>query len=505
MKKYILISISFFFLVGSCSLETENPNDTASSEFWVNEKAATEGLIAVYNTLGRLGTYKIWFHCVTDARSDEAFSRSPWPDLSNVSKFTFTDYNFVTNYDVFHDHYRGIYRANQVIFNLPDIEMDDVLKSRYIAEAKFLRALYYYNLVNLYGDVPLIDTLLVSTEGMPQQGTEAIWNLIIKDLNSAQTYLPEKYDDSENHELGRATWGAATGLLAKCYMQMHEWGLAADQLEDIIDSRIYGLDPVFANNFDMLNGENNVESLFEVQFSDVFPIGWHEEAYASAPLGCAKGRFFSPIGWSDWEATSFLLDAFKAYGQKYLGDPLGDLRLDVSLIHPESKDTFYGGRVYQQLQFRNSSARGSQWLRKYLADNYVTDAETDNFATNIKVIRYADILLLYAEALNNLGTGNPLDYINMVRNRSFIPDLEGTYSKEELQSIIEEERLIELSGENQRFFDLMRWGYLDDPEKIEILKNNDPEFSNFEPYKKYLPIPTSEVDLNSGVEQSGNW
>jgi len=107
--------------------------------------------------------------------------------------------------------------------------------------------------------------------------------------------------------------------------------------------------------------------------------------------------------------------------------------------------------------------------------------------------------------LNNLGTGNPLDYINKVRNRSFIPDLEGSYSKEELQYIIEEERLIELSGENQRFFDLMRWGYLDDPEKINILKNNDPEFNNFEPYKKYLPIPTSEVDLNSGVEQSGNW
>ena len=215
----------------------------------------------------QLGTYRRWLNFAFDIRDDEGFSQSPWNELRDFTRFIIGSYDFEVNFVICRDHYRGITRCNQVIDKVPGIAgMDATLQKQIVAEAKFLRALYYFNLVSLYGNVPLALQPPASLNVFPAQANEAqVWAQVIKDLQEAQPDLPLSYS---GNDLGRATRGAATTLLGKAYMQNRRWADASAQFTQVINSNLYRIDNVpYINNF-RHTSENNAESIFEVQFND---------------------------------------------------------------------------------------------------------------------------------------------------------------------------------------------------------------------------------------------
>ncbi|MBN1598488.1 MAG: RagB/SusD family nutrient uptake outer membrane protein [Bacteroidales bacterium] len=508
-RKYIILSVIFpaIIFLNSCEslLDETNPNQTTVQDYWVNETSAIKGTNAIYAALQRKGTYRRWLYFAYDVRSDVLYSRSPWADLSNFSKFTFSDYNFEVNYDLFQDQYRGLFRANQVLHYVPGIDMDPDLKKRLIGEASFLRALFHYNLVNLYGNVPVADHLPTDpSQGFEQRTIDDVWGLIISDLKTAQESLLLSYSPEE---VGRATWGAATGLLAKSYMQRHDYDNAIIELEKIIidNEGLYELVSDYASLF-RHTSENSTESVFEIQFSNEFENGPDQDGTATSSLGCNRSIFFAPtgVGWSDAEVNRWIVDKFLEER-----DASGDIdpRMDVTLIwnKPDSLDpvNLVYGVPYLTRFPEGHSKHDSQWMRKYQND-YWRDTENWDSPINFIVIRYADLLLLYAEALNETNrTEEAYDYIDMIRQRVGLETLTSTkpdLSQQEMRDQIEHERLLELAGESVRFLDLARWGKLSSD-----LSDRDPEFEYFvEGKSELLPIPTQEIDLND-VEQNNGW
>lgn len=484
----------------------ENPNAMTSQEFWSSDVDALKATTAIYAALGRWGTYRRWLLYVTEISSDLGRADSPWTDLSNVSKFTYRDYNFMVNREVWHDHYRGIYRANQVLTNVPAIDMDESFKTRLLAEAHFLRAFFYYNLVNLYGNVPLADGLADGEEqlkGYPQQGIPALYELIENDLTEAKKHLPTEYEDSG--DLGRATWGAATALLGKTYMQQHKYGLAESEFQEVINSGLYELVPEFRDNF-ILETENNEESIFEIQFSDQFNKGstsreGGQDGSASGSLGSGMPRQVSPFGTNDAQANDYYVDSFFI---KY-----NDPRLVDTYIYENDTELYYG-MLFSKIWPVGS--RKGRWFRKYLRDYYNTKLEGEDYESpiNHRAIRLGDVKLLYAEALLRNGKETEaLAQVQEIRDRvgaGVSPFIDEGYST---AKVIEFERILELSGELHRWFDLRRLGYFDNEageNSIETLKSVDPEFEQYNfSTKGYLPIPTPEVDLNPEVDQNDGW
>jgi len=498
IKKIIIASFVGVLALGSITSckkldDISNPNESTADTFWVSEESAVKGTNTVYAGLQRLGTYRRWMFFVTDASSDLGMSTSPWTDLSNVSKFKYTDYNFVVNYEVWQDHYRGIFRANQVLKNVPGIEMDETLKNRLLGETKFLRALYYYNLVNLYGNVPLANELNTDSDqlkGYAQEGIAGVWSLIENDLLFAIDNLPESYD-AQN--VGRATSWAATALLGKTYMQQRKDSEALPLLAKVVNEGPFGL-VNYADNF-RHETENNVESIFEVQFSDEFVRGSDQDGSATSSLGSNRARFCSPVGWSDIEATEWYVESFKT---------TNDPRLAVTYVYDNPNEKYYG------LSYANlprTGERVSNWFNKYLRSYYkdVDGERDDDSPINYRVMRLGGIKLLFAEALFNTGDEpGALAQVQQVRDR--VGAGTSPFIALGTAKVIEFERILELSGESQRFFDMRRYGYFEDQAAIDEIAERDPEFSNFRTITKgYLPIPTKEIDLNTGVIQNEGW
>ena len=501
MKKYINASliVVLMLIISSCEDfdEMVNPNEMTVDTFWQNESDAIKGVNGVYSSLQLNGTYKKWIWFLTDASSDEGMSTSPWTDLANVSKFSFVDYNFVVLLEVFRDHYRGIFRANQVLANVPGIDMDETMKNRLLGEASFIRALLYYNLVNLWGNVPLAteaerDNALA---GYPQMGIDAVYALIESDLIFAKENLPSSYS---SNDLGRATKGAATALLGKAYMQQHKWAEAETELAKVVNSGDYDLVANYQDNF-RHTSENNEESIFEVQFSDMFLNSPDQDGSPNSSVGCYRSIFMSPAGWSDIEGAPGMLQLFEVYS---------DPRTNSTFLHPNSTDTYYGGLSYSDLSL--GARDGSQWFRKFSREYYIEESEERIWDSpiNLRVIRFSDILLLYAEALEHNGNNSLAEQqITRVRNRvgaGASPLLTGGQS---LAKAIEYERIMELCGESVRFFDLRRLGYFENSAKIDELKVIDPEFNSFNiSTKGYFPIPNIEINTNTnGIDQNAGW
>src|SRR5207249_2361660 len=289
-----------------------DPNEPSTDTFWQTPAQAVAGMNAVYNALDNNGTYGRWLVFATDLRSDIGMIKSPWTDLSNFTKFTFTSYDFEVNREIWQHHYEAIFPANQVIARVPGIRMDAALRDRIVGEAKFIRALMYFNLVTLYGNVPLTTTPPTPTDRPATASPAEVWGQIERDLTDARAALPQSYSGAD---VGRATWGAATALLGKTQMQQGKWSAAAATLQEVIASGLYDLMPNSAD-------------------------------------------------------TSVLF--FKKYGEYYLGLP--DQDWDATI--------------------------------------------------NFRVIRYADVLLLEAEALNELArTAEAYPLVDQVRARVTLPPL----------------------------------------------------------------------------------
>jgi len=510
MKKSILLSIGFLFFVVACEedLEITNPNEATVEAFWKNEADAVAGVNAVYSTLHRGGISR-WMPFYYIIRADEGLSTSPaTPIVNNMDQFNTTDYNFWGAYDVWRDLYVGVFRANQVIDNVPGIEMDATMKQRVLGEAKFLRGLFYYNLASLWGNVPLmIETS--KPEAKPSTSPVAeVWAQVEQDLSEAAAALPTSYGSAD---LGRATRGAAYALLAKTLMQQGKYNEALTPLNWLAEGEgatIYDLMADYRDNF-LVSSENNQESVFEWQF-ELNPGENHDDdTDMSRPdnlnYGNSLAQFFGPsgVGWSDGEARRWLVDEFL---QENTAGGDRDPRLAGSLLFDYTDEAGPDATMIYGQTFSQRYGPGNQrvWFRKFQNDHW-KNFEGYNSPNNWRYIRYADVLLMYAEALNETGsTTQAYQFVDRVRERAGLEKLSVAMPGLNQQQFLEQlkhERITELTGEGHRWNDLARWGDLGPGLDI-----RDPAFSGFVIGKhELLPIPQQEIDINPELDQNPQW
>lgn len=509
MKKRIVciaVLAGLFFSGCQKKLDIPNPNAATIENFWQNSNDAVLGVNAVYSVLHR-GAISRYMPMFLIGRGDEGHSTSPFFELGNaLDKFVITNYNWFFTADVYQDNYQGINRANQVIANVPNINMDDALKQRVIGEAKFLRALYYFHLGILYGNVPMM--LEPSKPGaLPNTATQAeVFAQIEKDLTEAAAVLPATYPASE---LGRATKGAAFALLAKVYMQQKMWNQALTPLQWLVEGEgrsVYSLMPNYRDNF-LVTTENNRESVFEWQFEENTTETHDDDLQdPNQNYGSSLAQFIAPkpVGFQDIEGRRWILNEFH---QEKTTTGERDPRLAASFLY-DSTDvrgpnfTLLYGQVWNNVGGLNKQG---VYFRKFLNDHWKND-EGFRSKNNWRYIRYADVLLMYAEVLNEAGrTADAYQYVDRVRERVGLAKLSVArpgLSTEQFRRQIEHERLTELAGEGWRWHDLVRFGYLNTSAPA-ILVARDPSFANFQaPRDLFLPIPQRDIDINPNLKQN---
>ena len=472
-------------------LDITNPNQPSTGSFWKTSADAVAGINATYNGLQNNGTYGRWLGFAYDIRSDEGYSTSPWTDLSNFNKFTQSDYNFEPSREIWQHHYQAIFRANQVTDMVPGIAMDAALRDRIVGEAKFIRGLLYFNLVNLYSaNIPLI-VKTPAPNDRPQSSTDAeVYAQIEKDLTEAAAVLPTSYSGSD---VGRATKGAALAMLGKAQLQQKKWSTAAATLAQVIAMTQYDLVPNYADNF-IESGDNNKESVFEVQFADetMLSSGVRGQNYAKMIGACGPG-------FCDGLPTQWYFDQFFPNPANRL---VYDPRLNATIFW-NRPDATGGGDVYgQSFQGRYGVTSSAIYWKKW-GEYYVPGDQNWDNPINYKVIRFADVLLMEAEALNESAqTAAALPFINRVRARAGVTALAAGMTQAQMRAAIMKERLLELGLEQVRWLEVKRQGMLN---KTTMLAD-DAEFNFFTNGKsEFLPIPQAEIDLNPNVRQNPGW
>ena len=521
MKKliYILFLSALFFT--SCDVDVENPNTTTVESFWKTENDAKNGINAVYNYFYKPDTFSRWIWFRLDLTSDEGYSQSPWAELKEWTQFTYNNYNFGEgNAGTYGACYKAIFRANQVLYYVPDIEFkDENNKNQILAQAHFLRGLYYYYLGLLWGgdEKSLAISLEPSTPAMRPEGHTGleVYEQAIADFTEAIKYLPEVWTGDDK---GRATKGAAYAFRAKVYMQIHKWAEAKNDLNWLVEGdgkKYYDLTTNYFDNFNA--NENNVESVFEIQYSDVYGSPAGDGDYDVDPnLGLNRGKFFAPpgIGWTDGELRPWIVTEFKK--EKDLNNEY-DIRLRYTAFYEGMESDFANNdKIYNETSntatWSQSNWTGRVFFRKYGAD-YYRDYDDYYNKTNVRLIRFADVLLMYAECIaesgGNLSTAVAL--VDRVRARVNMPNLAknhaaATSGKDAFLKRLQMERFLELATEGHRWGDIKRWGLLDNQVGIDELKSRDADFNNFKIDRhSRLPIPSSEVKNNTNIVQNPNY
>lgn len=522
MKKYILIIFCATLLFSSCQedrLQLENKNTISSGNFWKTEADAEAGVVAIYNMFYRQGTWTRNIYTQMNGMADDGVSFAGWTELAEYTKFIFTDYNFgEVNVKIWKDHWTAIFRANQCLDNIPNIEFaDESHKADLIAQAKFLRAFYYFYLCTLWDNVPLVLKTSSASDKPATCSADEVMTQIEKDLSEAIEDLPD-YRDEDN--FGRPTKGSAYGLLAKTYAQHHKWQEASECLSWIVDGSgrdYYDLMDNYADNFSTRT-QNNKESLYEIQFSLKHYVGFDQtDNYLdpAAQLGTQIEVNQSPkgTGWNNIEARHTLIDLYKR--EKTL-DNKNDPRLYTTLWYSEAETDFPGldhliyGKTWDEGW---SDCADRAFIKKYSTDVIPLYYWNDN---NFRVIRLADMLLLYAEAINELSGPTPkaLECLNRVRRRAGLSDIQDSKyydgaliasDRDAFREQIKIERKLELSLECVRWIDLKRWG-IDDQATLSSLQAVDPDFNNFVIGKTIrMPIPQTNVDNNPNMQQNPNY
>lgn len=386
------------------------------------------------------------------------------------------------------DLWRGIWpavsKANLVIGRVSSMEkLEEPLKERIIAEAKFIRALVYFNGVRLFGGLPILTDAASDNLFVERATVEQTYAQIVRDLIEAADVLPTRYSGSVHNEVGRATRGAALGMLSKVYLTMGEFALAESTAREVTTLG-YALNANYADNFEPIF-ENDIESIFEVQYSSGAGFGAFDKKHQGAwapEFTNPRGSGISPGGGFGWgHVTQEMVNAFEN----------GDQRLVHNIWQPG--DT-YGSYVYDPA-FSSTGFNIKKWVRGSASTNGI-DSDL-----NMTVLRYADVLLILAEAINEQDrTAEAEPYVNQVRLRAGLPALNGL-SQQEMRDQILHERRVEFAFEGHWWFDLMRAG----EETAEAFFFNLGK-TNFDTAKHMLfPIPQTDIDLNPNMNQNPNY
>lgn len=517
MKNKLLLAVtSLALIMVACQkkLEIANPNSPTSADVWKTVDFAQKGVNSIYSTYHRVGLARMQFF-MNMIRSDEGFSTSPNAALiNNFDIFNATDYNMFERRVFYQDCYVGINRCNQVLDNVPNITMDATLKTQLLGEATFMRGLFYYYLAEYWGNVPiLLHTTTTLDQSVPNSSRDTVWTQVENDLTAATTMLPVSYDAAN---VGRATKGAAYALLGKAYLQHgRQYQKAADAFAHLVIgdlNGVYDLVPNYRDNF-IETTENNKESVFEFQHA-LNPTDNHDDDVDppsdNLNYGTSIPPFFAPqpAGFTDgqarrWVVWEFLRERTVA-GQR-------DPRLAASFLFDSTDErgpqyTLAYGRQWDSLNLQNApdnvhNSIHEVCFRKFL-DDAVMNGEVFHSGNNYRFIRYADVLLLYAEALNGLGqTAQAYPFVDRVRARAGLAPLSTAMpglNQQQFLDQLKHERVTELSGEGHRWEDLDRWGDLG-PQ----LASRDAGFANFKVGRdELLPIPQQDVDADPNLKQN---
>jgi starch-binding outer membrane protein, SusD/RagB family len=517
MKKIFITTAVVCLLATACKkseLDITNPNTPTTAVFWKTATDAQQGVNAIYSTFHRVGLARNQFF-IDIVRTDEAYSTSPNATLvNNFDKFITTDYNLWEMRTVWEDCYKGINRANQVLDNVPAISMADNTKQQLLGEAKFLRGYFYYFLATYWGNVPIMLHTSTPSDYPPTSPQADVYAQAAKDFTDAAAALPATYD---NANIGRATKGAAYAMLGKTYMQQKLWAQAQQAFQWLVEGEgkvNYDLMPNYRSNFVEVS-ENNKESVFEYQ-NAANPTDNHDDDLDprtdNLNYGTSIPPFFAPrpIGFTDGQARRWVVWEFlKETTTTGARDP----RLAASFLYDSTDErgpqfTKVYGRTFASLNYSTDPNAVPNtrdvYMRKFLDDSTMT-GEVFHSGNNYRYLRYADVLLLYAEALNEQGqTSQAYQYVDRVRQRAGLaklsvamPGLTQAAFREQLKH----ERITELSCEGHRWEDLARWGDLG-PQ----LASRDAGFANFVKGKhEFLPIPQFDLDVNPNLKQNPAW
>ena len=512
---YIAGFFSLAIITTSCvndeDLVQVDPNNDAVDSFWKTDQDAIEGVNAAYGSLLTDGTYMRSTPLLLDLKGDDTRSNSPWDAMYNVGRFNSNVSDAAIYGWAYETYYQGIYRANQVLENVPAISMDGTLKNRILGQAYFLRGLYLFHAVNMFKNVP-VPTKIAAF--YPQKTEAEGWAQVIADFKAAADLLPPSYTNVtglDAGQKGRATKGAALGYLGKAYLFTKDFPNAKIAFKQVIDLGVYSLVSNYRDNFTDTN-ENNSESLFEVQFSRSaggVDLGWGGAPASGWGKTSARAITYGPraFGWTDVQPTFTLFNEFQ---QEKTTTNAVDPRLDATMFYNKPGGMQLYGQNFATFYAGNAGDLNDLFCRKYENSDGAYANEFDwRSGINERLLRYADVLLMYAECLNETSdTPGAYTYIQMVRNRVGLPNLatvKPNMTQAQMRDQIGHERFLEFPLEGHRFDDIRRWGWLQDPVKLAWLKTRDVEFNSYAKGREFFPIPQLERDNNPGTIQNDGY
>ncbi len=498
MKKNIvqtLLMLLIFFSITGCKkfITKDIVGQYPESQFYTTQAQALLAINAAYQPLGftTANNNRLWvFGDVASNDAAKGGNPGDQADIEFIDQFTInsTNGNLASMWALLYD---GIARCNIVLSKVPGITMDKNMQTRILGEAKFLRAWYYFELINIFGDVPLVLQPLAPDQlQIAQSPVQLIFETVIEtDLTNAAASLPATYSGAD---VGRVTAGAATALLAKAYLFESKWDKAATEAGKIVNGKLYNLMPLYSQNF-TAKFKNNKESIFEVQHL----------TGQDPKLGNELNQYFAPQvdgGYYFNAPTQNFVDEFEKTGAG-----VTDPRLDYTVGRDSMP--WFNNRIFDK-----AWSQSTGYLTRKHQQSLAEVPNKSDGNTNYTAIRYADVLLWYAEALNESGhSAEALAPLNTVRKRAresylydtaqvgypnipadLLPDITST-NQVDLRKAIQHERRVELGFEFHRYFDIIRWG----KEYATQALRDKPNF-NYD-LNKHFPIPQIERDRNKAL------
>lgn len=512
-KNYVFIAFAFILIFSAgCSkdfLQKDSLTQLAEGSFWKNDKDAQLGINGVYDALQDRALYSGSLNRAAglpmyDAMSDNTFNNWTWEGPGDYMQGRIDAANWQFS-GLWEASYRGIARANIAIDKIPTIPDGNITaakKASYIAQAKFLRALLYMNLAIYFEDVPLILKPQTLEEAfVPKSTFNQVKDAIVKDLTEAAVDLPASFPAAE---YGYATKGAALGLLARMHLYTKNWAGVVSATDQMLTLG-YNLTGSYGTLF-TASGEANRDIVFSVRFT--FTQSNNGEEFSATYEGSPKIDMV-PL-------RNVVRDFYCTDGKPITTSPLYDPTKENLNRDPRlTSSVYFTGDIF--MAHLNRTFTGNT-PTKYGQRKYIRNSPS---ATGIGVgspggqdfyvVRYADVLLMRAEALAELGRqSEAYPLVNQVRARVNMPTVENAegagLTKDQMIEVIRHERRVELAFEGMRFFDLKRWGQMSAAFQ-RIIADGTPGYTPVYLQRKSetLPIPLRELDVNKQLEQHPAW
>lgn len=496
-----LFAVAFTALLGGCVDLEESPKSFVSSDqFFKTQADALAGVSAIYFRLNSTGQtpYHVLFSTGMDMMSDDV---QPGPGATNADVRSQSVLSHSSTgqrvREIWQQHYDAVNRANIAIDKIPQIDMDAALRSRLVLEAKFLRALFYFNLVRLYGDVPLVlhETTSLSPADLyvERAPAEQVYQQIIQDLKDAEGLPNEPFAQSgvkyTAGDAGRATGGAARSLLAKVYLTRYDYADAIQKSKEVIEGPFgYALFADYSHAF-LPAYKNGIEHIFSAQFESNADSHGNNQAMREAPTGIPglNGNF----------AEQPMPGVYELYSPN---DKRRDVTFITSIVSPANGQTY-------KLTVKDPATGGTKPNPHF--NKWWDPAQAGNLsqsAANVSILRFSDVLLIHAEAENEQNGPTAAAYAsyNKVRRRAGLKDLTAGLTQAQFRDSLRVDRRLEFVFEYSRWFDLIRYKPLEGPDSYLIKSLHAAGKTNAQPKHYLYPIPQQEIDNNPKLQGKQN-